>query len=121
METENKPAPRIPLRLQVEYRRNYARQFDSASLKNISLTGAFLEGTKLDLHPMDRIVLSMNVSGRVRELSAQIVWLSPNGAGLRFMPENNRDVQIVDDLIYFVQNRRDSRRDVLNDIFKKVS
>lgn len=116
----SKPAPRVPLKMGVEYRRNYARQADQGALKNISLTGAFLECVAMDLQPQDKLSLVFNVSGRVRTISAQVVWNSPNGAGVRFLPENNRDVQIVDDLMYFIQNRRDSKKSVLDDIFKKV-
>jgi hypothetical protein len=37
------------------------------------------------------------------------------------MPMNNRDVQIVDDLIYFVEARRSDSKDILDGIFKKVA
>lgn len=118
--TEEKPAARIPLIMSVEFRKSYARQGNSGELKNISLTGAFLEHSEEELFAQDKINLVFNVSGRVRTISAQVIWKKPNGAGIRFLPDNNRDVQIVDDLIYFVQNQRDSRRHVLDDIFKKV-
>ncbi len=117
---EQKPAPRIPLKLTVEFRKSYARKGDSGRLKNISLTGAFLEHASPELLTSDKLNLTFVVSGRSRVIPAQVVWISETGAGLRFMPENNRDVQIVDDLMYYVQNRRDSRRNVLDDIFKRV-
>lgn len=116
-----KAAPRIPLKLDVEFRKSYARKSAVASLKNISLTGAFLECPQLEAQSGDKLNLVFSVSGRTRTVAAEVIWHSPRGAGVRFVPENNRDVQIVDDLMYFVQNRRDSRRSVLEDIFKKVS
>ncbi len=117
--TTEKPAPRIPLKLSVEYRKSYARRSDGGSLKNISITGAFLEHENPELQPRDKLNLVFKVSGRTRTIMAQVVWCSHGGSGIRFLPDNNRDVQIVDDLIYFVQNRRESRRNVLDDIFKR--
>ena len=115
------PAQRMPLFMDVEFRRSYARQPEYGRLSNISLTGAFLETVASDFMPNDRIVLTLNVSGRERKLSASIIWKSARGCGLQFRPVNNRDVQIVDDLMYFVENKRITRRSVLTDIFKKVS
>lgn len=115
------PATRLPLQMDVEFRRSYARQPENGKLRNISLTGAFLEADVIDFLPNDRIVLTLNVSGRIRKLTAHVIWRREDGCGLAFDPNNNRDVQIVDDLMYFVENKRESRRDVLTNIFKKVS
>ena len=109
--TAEKPAPRIPLKLNVQYRKSYARRDDGGSLKNISITGAFLEHENPEIQPRDKLNLVFSVSGRTRTIMAQVVWCSTGGSGIRFLPENNRDVQIVDDLIYFVQNR--SRNKIL--------
>jgi hypothetical protein len=38
-----KPAPRLPLQLPIEFRKNYSRKSDYGDLKNISLTGAFFD------------------------------------------------------------------------------
>ena len=116
------PSPRIPLLLEVEYRRNYARRGDQGLLKNISLTGAFLEyGECPDLYPNDKLQLTLLVSGRQRKIPASVIWKSTSGCGIKFIPNNNRDVQIVDDLMYFVENSRTGQRSVLDRIFKKVS
>ncbi len=122
MENEkHTPAPRVPLILDIEYRRSYGRQPEAGRLSNISLTGAFLETSTINFMPNDKIVLTLNVSGRERRLSASIIWKNERGCGVKFKPVNNRDVQIVDDLMYFVENSRTSRRTVLTDIFKKVA
>jgi hypothetical protein len=126
MSAENlsKPAPRIPLRLEVEFRRSYSRRGEKGRLKNISLTGAFLEVEKnkpKKLAPDDKVLLTLFVSGRARQISAHVVWQSEVGCGLKFAPTNHRDVQIVDDLMYFVENSRDDQRDILDRIFKKVA
>lgn len=113
------PAPRIPLQLEVEYRRSYGRSSDLGQLKNISLTGAFLEHTSDELKEADKVAITFKVGGRTRKINATIVWASDKGCGLRFMPTNNRDVQIVDDLMYFVEAKREGRRDVLDGIFKQ--
>ena len=115
------PAPRIPLQMQIEYRKSYGRQNAKGVLKNISLTGAFLETENLELAPADKLVIEFVVSERRRKMAATIVWKNPKGCGLMFQPFNNRDTQIVDDLMYFVQNRRDFRRNLLDDIFKKAA
>jgi hypothetical protein len=117
----SQPSPRIPLKLDVEYRRSYARSPDIARLLNISLTGAFLEHTGHDLKERDKVLIEFNVGGRVRKINACIIWANTLGCGVRFIPHNNRDVQIVDDLMYFVESKRETRRDVLDDIFKKVA
>ena len=108
--------------MDVEYRRSYARRNDKGCLKNISLTGAFLETpVSRILAPNDKVTITLLVSGRQRQIAAHVVWHSDRGCGLRFIPINQRDVQIVDDLMYFVESSRDSQRSVLDDIFKKVS
>ena len=115
------PAPRIPLQMQIEYRKSYGRQNIKGVLKNISLTGAFLETETLELAPADKLVIEFVVSDRRRKMSATIIWKNTRGCGLMFQPFNNRDTQIVDDLMYFVQNSRDFRRNLLDDIFKRAA
>lgn len=116
------PSKRIPLQMDVEYRRSYARRGEKGCLKNISLTGAFLE-TPISqlLAPNDKVTITLLVSGRSRQIAAHVVWNCDRGCGLRFSPINHRDVQIVDDLMYFVETSRQSQRSVLDDIFRKVS
>jgi NAD+--asparagine ADP-ribosyltransferase len=120
-ETSTQPSPRIPLQLDVEFRRSYARSGEQGHLKNISLSGAFLEHRNSGLSMHDKVAITFKVGGRMRKIHASVIWLNKRGCGVKFLPFNNRDVQIVDDLIYFVESKRDSRRTVLNDIFKQVS
>lgn len=115
------PAPRIPLAMQIEYRKSYGRQNTKGVLKNISLTGAFLETETLELAPTDKVVIEFVVSDRRRKMIATIVWKTSGGCGVRFQPFNKRDTQIVDDLMYFVQNNREFRRSLLDDIFKQAA
>ncbi len=117
----DKPAPRVPLQLPIEFRKNYSRKPDFGDLKNISLTGAFLIHNTEEIVVNDKINIHFKVSGRERTLNASVVWLSDNGCGLEFHPDNNRDVQIVDDLMYFVKGRRVKNKTVLEDIFSQVS
>jgi hypothetical protein len=115
------PAPRTPLFLDVTFRKNYARKDGRGTLKNISLTGAFLEVSEHDLKIEEKINLTFVVGSRERKITAQIIWKNSFGAGLKFLPVNNQDVQIVDDLIYYVESKRMGYRGVLDGIFKKVS
>lgn len=114
------PAPRLPLHMNIEFRKSYGRQNAHGVLKNISLTGAFLETQTLELTPEDKVILEFVVSERRRRMPATIIWKNAHGCGIRFLPFNKRDTQIVDDLMYFVQSRRDFRRNLLEDIFKQA-
>lgn len=115
------PHPRIPLQMGVEFRKSYGRQNAKGILKNISLSGAFLETATIELAPSDKVVLEIIVSERRRKMPATIIWKNANGCGVQFHPFNRRDVQIVDDLMYFVQNRREFRKGILDDIFKQAA
>ena len=115
------PSPRIPLQMQIEFRKSYGRQNSRGVLKNISLTGAFLETETLELAPEDKLILEFIVSDRRRKMTATIIWKNNRGCGVEFQPFNKRDTQIVDDLMYFVQNRRELRRHLLEDIFKQAA
>lgn len=121
MEALKNPAPRTPLNIEVDYKKNYAREESAGVLKNISLTGAFLLHQGEILKSGEKLSLKVKVSGRERSIPARVIWTNSAGAGVKFMPMNNRDVQIVDDLIYFVEEKRGDTREVLNNIFKKVA
>lgn len=120
MNTETSPALRFPLKIEVEYRHSYAREEGQAVLRNISLTGAFLESEIKQFHPKEKLKLTFKVSGRVRTIHANVIWVKQSGAGIQFLPFNNQDRQIVDDLIYFIENQTHSRRNLLINIFDKV-
>ncbi|MBC87629.1 MAG: PilZ domain-containing protein [Bdellovibrionaceae bacterium] len=116
------PAPRLNLQLDVAFRKNYARRHDIGKLKNISLTGAFLETDDVSLlNVNEKLNVKFTVSGREREIIARVIWKGHHGCGVQFQPFNNRDIQIVDDLMYFVASKKETRKKVLDSIFDKVS
>lgn len=119
--TIQEPAQRTPLQLEVSFRKSYARDESLGTLRNISITGAFLEVPGGDFTAREKIQLHFSVSGRLRRVQAMVIWKNSLGCGVKFLPLNNRDIQIVDDLIYYVESQRDDRRSVLDKIFKKVS
>jgi hypothetical protein len=121
MTPENSPAPRTPLNIGVEFRRSYAREESQGLLKNISITGAFLSHRDSNMRPGEKLNLNFSVAGRQREVSATVVWNNTFGCGVRFSPQNNRDVQIIDDLIFFVEAKREGCRGILDQILKKVA
>lgn len=121
MHSENAHAPRTPLCLEVSFRKNYARNKLSGVLKNISLSGAFLEFADCEFSLDEKINLTFIVGSRERKITAQVIWKNSLGTGIRFLPQNNRDVQIVDDLIYYVESKRMGHRGILDGILKKVS
>lgn len=114
------PLPRTPLNLEVSFKRNYAREEDTGVLKNISLSGAFLEFTGEPVRTNEKLNLFFVVAGRQRKVAATVIWTNSIGCGVKFAPVNNRDVQIIDDLIYYVENNRSDRRYVMDSILKKV-
>lgn len=118
---ENVPAPRIPLTLDVEYRKSYGRNPEAGHLRNISLSGAFLAHESNELKTNDKVTVTFKVGGRTRKINALIIWSNTTGSGIKFLPTNNRDVQIVDDLMYFVESKRENKRSVLDDIFKRAA
>lgn len=119
--TNTTPAPRIPLHVEVIYKKSYARQPSQGILKNISLTGAFLQVLNGEIDIQDKIMVEFNVSGRTRTLQASVIWKNDRGAGVKFLPFNNRDIQIIDDLMYYVKTTRDNKKSVLESIFKQVA
>lgn len=120
MSLERQLAPRIPLVMDIEFRKSYSRQFAQGTLRNISLSGAFLEKADAEFIPGDKLQMTLNVGSRIRKLAAEVVWKNQQGIGIKFHHTNNRDLQIVDDLMYFAENKRESQKDVLGDIFDKV-
>ena len=118
---EQNPAPRTPLQLDVSFRKNYARDDAKGILKNISISGAFLEISGEDFLAREKLQLKFTVSGRERDVQAMVVWKNSLGCGIKFLPVNNRDIQIVDDLIFYVESERSDRRSVMDKIFKKVA
>lgn len=121
METDKTPAPRTRLNVLVNFRKSYAREESAGSLKNVSITGAFLAHRGSALKAGEKVQLTFVVSGRERQIQASVIWSNSFGSGIRFNPQNNRDIQIVDDLIYFVEEKRSGTRSVLDEIFKKVA
>ena len=118
---DKSPAPRTPLNITVEFRKSYGRDDVNGTLKNISLTGAFLAHTGGALRAGEKLHMHFTVAGRQRDIHAAVIWSNSYGSGIKFLPQNNRDVQIVDDLIYFVESKRSGTRDILDKIFKKVA
>lgn len=121
MDVSKSPAKRTPLHIDVDYRKSYARDESKAILKNISISGAFLQHSHEELKAGEKLSLKFLVAGRERSVPAVVVWSNALGSGVKFLPQNNRDVQIVDDLIYFVEEKRTDTRGVLDEIFKKVA
>ncbi len=120
-ETVKLPAPRIPLKLDIEFKKSYGRTTEIGELRNISISGAFLRHNNESLKANDKLAITFKVGGRVRKVNALVIWSNAIGSGIKFLPSNNRDIQIVDDLMYFVETKRENRRSVLDDIFKQTT
>ena len=115
-----KPARRIRLALTVHYRKNYGRESLEGVLRNISLSGAFLETQTRKFEVGERLKLTLTVADRVRKLNAKVIWTAENGSGVQFDHFNNQDRQLVDDLMYFAETQRDVERSVFATIVDQV-
>jgi hypothetical protein len=114
------PQQRHSIELAFEFKRNYARQSAKAEVQNISLTGALIK-TSVSLKPSEKLNVYLSVSGRTRKVAARVVWVGDRGVGLEFQPFNNRDLQIVDDIIYYATEKNSSTKDLLDTILLKVA
>ncbi|MBK9293645.1 MAG: PilZ domain-containing protein [Oligoflexia bacterium] len=115
-----KPAERHNIDFDLDFKCNYARDFNKAQIKNLSVTGALIK-TDVALKPDERINVFVRISGRERKIPAKVVWIGERGAGIKFNHFNNRDIQIVDDLIYFVTEKGLSTKDLLQNILNKAA
>ncbi len=113
-------AQRFKVELDLDFKCNYARDYNKASVKNISTSGALIQ-TDIPLKPAERINVFFKVSGRERKIAAHVVWIGEQGVGVKFDHFNNRDLQIVDDLIYFATEKTSSTKDLLDSILSKVA
>lgn len=114
-------SPRVPLQLEINYKTNYARADLKAVLKNISLTGGFLALNTENLRTKDKISVSVTVADRERTIKAEIIWKNSEGVGVKFIPKNNRDIQIIDDLIYFVESKQIGYKSIFLDFLNRNS
>jgi len=114
------PSPRFNVDLAFEFKRNYARQTTKAEVCNISLTGALIK-TDVSLKPSEKVSVFLTVSGRTRKVAAKVVWVGDRGAGLQFQPFNSRDLQIVDDIIYYATEKTSSTKSLFDSILNKVA
>ena len=113
-------SPRFNVDLNFEFKRNYARQISKAEVRNISLTGALIK-TEIPLRPSEKLNVYLTVSGRTRKVSAKVVWVGDRGVGLQFQPFNSRDLQIVDDIIYYATEKTSSTKSLFDSILNKVA
>jgi hypothetical protein len=118
--TDTQPAQRFDIEYDLDFKCNYARDYNKAMIRNISVSGALIK-TDIPLKPAEKINIFFKVSGRERKIPAEVVWISDKGIGVKFNHFNNRDIQIVDDLIYFATEKGGSTKDLLQNILNKVS
>jgi hypothetical protein len=120
LDINGKPAHRHSVELAFEFKKNYSRTSSKAEVCNISLTGALIK-TDQPLKPSEKLNVYLSVSGRTRKVSARVVWVGDRGVGLQFQPFNNRDLQIVDDIIYYATEKNESTKNLFDSILNKVA
>ncbi len=121
MQNSNAPAKRIKLNLQVDLRKSYWRKSKKVNFLNISQTGAYMQIPDMPVQINEKISLKLNVGSRTRKIEARVVWTNEFGAGICFLFKSNRDMQLIDDLMYFVEAGRKDQIQVLSDILKNVA
>jgi hypothetical protein len=84
------------------------------------LTGALLK-TDMTLKPSEKLNVFLTVSGRTRKVAAKVVWVGDRGVGVEFQPFNSRDLQIVDDIIYYATEKNTSTKSLFDTILNKVA
>lgn len=114
-------AKRVRLNLQVDMRKNYWRKSRKVSFLNISQTGAFIMIPKADLSVDEKLSFKLNVGNRTRSIEAKVVWHNEFGAGIHFVFKSQRDMQMIDDLMYFIEAGKEDQKAVLHNIIKKVA
>lgn len=121
--TKNKkPATRTHTKIAILFKASYGRNFSQGSLHNISLTGAFLFSNNTDTEKnRDYINLYIKLNKRSRKLTAKVVWRTKHGYGLQFIKTSTQDKKLVDDLIYFEEQKNKAKQTILHSIFKKVA
>lgn len=120
IQKEGKPLPRLDTHIGLKFRKIYERRFIVGSIKNISLTGAFLK-TLQHIEVGYKLILKIELHSRIRNISASVVWKNENGYGVQFIKSSNQDMQLIDDLIYFEKKKKLKKQNVLKSILKKVA
>ena len=108
--------------LNVEYKKKYARHSKMGTLKNISNSEAYLL-TKDDsffLNIKDEVSILFRLGERKRIVQASVISKDNHGIKIKFQFYNNKEYQIVDDLIYFIEKSKEERRQSLDFIFSQT-
>lgn len=117
---DTKPAQRFSIDFDLDFKCNYARDYNKAQIKNLSVSGALIK-TDVALKQSEKINVFVRLSGRERKIPAEVVWIGDRGVGIKFNHFNNRDIQIVDDLIYFATEKGLSTSELLESILNKAA
>ena len=106
----------------VEYKKKYARHFQIGRLKDISNSEAYLltKNNKASLNLKDEISILFKLGERKRVIQASVISSDAHGVKLKFHFYNNKEYQIVDDLIYFIEKSKEERRQSLDLIFNQA-
>ena len=108
-----------PEKIQVLIRKIYDRKNQPGSIKQISLEQALLSGN-LQLEAEDRLFLAIKIGRRQRRLEAYVKKIDSSGTWIQFDLKSSQDLQFVDDLIYFEEQARCWRRQMMHNIFESL-
>ena len=94
--------------LNVEYKKKYARHLRIGRLRDISNSEAYLltEDDKALFSLRDEISITLELGQRKRTLQASVIANDTQGVKVKFHFYNNREYQIIDDLIYFIEKSK---------------
>lgn len=114
------PAPRTVFNLEVQFRKSYARAISNGRLRNISLTGAYLECTEF-FHLQERFQFHFFIGGQLHFVAAETVWRSSNGYGVKFITIKKRDTRVIEDVVQIAESMRYGKQQLLSNILKSAS
>ena len=108
--------------LNVEYKKKYARHFKMGNLRDINNSEAYLltNDDKTSLNLKDEISIFLKLGERKRTIQASVILKDTHGIKIKFHFYNNKEYQIVDDLIYFIEKSKEKRRQSLDFIFNQT-
>ena len=98
-------APRFKVDYSIALKKLFSNNQDMVKIKNISMSGAFIEMTTEEFNTRELVGLNFVVNDRERVVQARIVWKSKEGLGVQFIPQTFQDQVIINDLIFLLRHK----------------
>ncbi len=100
------------------FRPSYARKNYEGMLKHISPEGAFIE-TNLP-KSTKKLSITLSVANYQRKIDAEIMEHGPKGLNIKFTSLGNKDIQMIDDFMFFEKHNKKSKKNLLHYLLQKL-